>query len=106
MPRPRRKRQCARGAAGGMPDGVVTQSGSMEAFHAGQAQVAAWLTTHAGCLRALSAAELSGYTGRDRDFAAGWRFPVKFADGTRSMELLLPIGFPWQPPRVALIDRP
>jgi len=90
-----------------MPDGIVTQSGSMEAFLAGRARVAAWLAMRARGLRSLSAAELSGYTGPNRDFAAGWRFPVQFADGiTRHMELLLPIGFPWQPPRVALIDRP
>lgn len=88
-----------------MPDGVVVQSDPMEAFHAGQAQVAAWLATRSIDLRTLSAADLSGYTGRS--FEAGWRFPVKFADGSiRHMELLLPTGFPWQPPRVALIDRP
>jgi Prokaryotic E2 family B len=85
-----------------MPDGVVDP---MEAFHAGQAQVVAWLATSSIDLRTLSAADLSGYTGRS--FEAGWRFPVKFADGSiRHMELLLPTGFPWQPPRVALIDRP
>jgi len=32
--------------------------------------------------------------------------PVQFSSGVRRLDLLLPSGFPWQAPRVALVDRP
>jgi hypothetical protein len=66
--------------------------------------VAAWLAQSGREARVLTAVELARYP--TRGFAAGWLIPVQFSDGLRQMELLLPVGFPWQPPRVALIDRP
>jgi molybdopterin/thiamine biosynthesis adenylyltransferase len=87
-----------------MPEEAVEQPDPMAAFRAAQAQVAVWLTRLGGNPEPIAASELSRYVGRG--FAAGWRFPVQFSNGIRRLELLLPIGFPWQPPRVALIDRP
>lgn len=55
-------------------------------------------------LQPLSAIELRHYKGRHA--AAGWRLPIRLEDGVRRFDLLLPQGFPWEPVRVALVDRP
>ncbi|MBW3098814.1 ThiF family adenylyltransferase [Pseudohoeflea coraliihabitans] len=41
-----------------------------------------------------------------RATAAGWRIPVNFPDQLRRMDLLAENGFPWTPPKIALVDRP
>ena len=87
-----------------MHEEAVEQPDPMAGFRTAQAQVAAWLARLGGNPQPIPASELCRYVGRG--FAAGWRFPVQFSDSIRRLELLLPIGFPWQPPRVALIDRP
>ena len=84
-----------------MPEGALLRS---EALHTAQAKVGAWLAQFGGDVRSLDAVDLARYPGRD--FASGWQLPVQFLDAVRRMELLLPLGFPWQPPRVALVDRP
>ena len=66
--------------------------------------VAAWLGTFPSRADALSAGDLAAYA--KRGFAAGWRFPVQFSDRVLRVDLLLPSAFPWQLPRVALVDRP
>jgi len=52
----------------------------------------------------LSVAQLGHY--RNRRIVRGWRLPVAFPDAVRSVDLLLGKDFPWQAPRVALVDRP
>jgi sulfur-carrier protein adenylyltransferase/sulfurtransferase len=86
-----------------MPD-VFEQVGSPPAFERARAAVADWLAQSGREANALTADGLARYS--TRGFAAGWLIPVQFSDQLRRIELLLPIGFPWQPPRVALIDRP
>jgi sulfur-carrier protein adenylyltransferase/sulfurtransferase len=86
-----------------MPEAAHGQSDPLATFQHAQALVSARLTALGGEVHVLGAKELTSYP--NRGFAAGWRLPVRFSDGTRHIELLLPIGFPWQPPRVALVDR-
>jgi len=87
-----------------MPDAGDAQDLLMTAFDVAKAKVIAWLNGLGCRADALTQNELHAYS--ERGFAAGWRMPVKFTDGIRHIELLLPIGFPWQPPRIALVDRP
>jgi molybdopterin/thiamine biosynthesis adenylyltransferase len=77
----------------------------MTAFARAKAAVAAWLGSLGGAAVAVDAADLADRY-PERGFAFGWRLAVTFPDQVRRLELLLPIGFPWQPPRVALLDRP
>lgn len=67
------------------------------------AAVGSWITTVAGG-RPLDPGELGAYEARNP--SGGWRLEVEFADRTRRLDLLLVDGFPRQPPRVALVDRP
>jgi hypothetical protein len=67
------------------------------------AAVAGWLATLPG-VRPLGPAELRVYDARNP--IAGWRLDVRFADRARRLDLLLPEGFPRQPPRIAVVDRP
>jgi hypothetical protein len=87
-----------------MPDGASPRSEIMLPFRTARAQIAAWLFQSAGGMRPLTAGEIAEYP--DRGFAAGWRFPVQFNDAERRLDVLLPAGFPWQPPRIALVERP
>lgn len=43
---------------------------------------------------------------RQNRMKAGWRIPIQFSDAVRQIDVILPPGFPWWPPRVALVDRP
>jgi hypothetical protein len=74
------------------------------AFDAAKAAVAAKLASLGCATKVLTSNETAAYS--HRGFATGWRMPVQFSDGIRRIDLMLPIGFPWQPPRVALVDRP
>lgn len=38
--------------------------------------------------------------------AAAWHLPIQIDDEMHRFDLLLPQGFPWEPVRVALVDRP
>ena len=78
--------------------------GADVSFYAAQLKVQAFLATLGGPPVPLGPDELAAYP--KRGFAAGWRLPMSFADGVRRLDLLLPIGFPYQPPRVGLVDRP
>src|SRR5258705_12382026 len=77
----------------------------MTAFARAKAAVAVWPGSLGGAAVAVDAADLADRY-PERGFAFGWRLAVTFPDQVRRLELLLPIGFPWQPPRVALLDRP
>lgn len=69
--------------------------------------VEAWLSTlgcHVNRLDSQTIAAL--YSSPPRGFVAGWRIEVAFPSGAHKVDLLLPIGFPYQPPRVALVDAP
>lgn len=87
-----------------MPDTDDVTDQQMAAFESAKAAVAAWLLRLGAVLEVLTADGLRAYPGRA--FAAGWRLAVQFSDGARRVDLLLPVGFPWQPPRIALVDRP
>lgn len=87
-----------------MPDADDTLDVPAMAFATAKTVVAARLADLAASSDVLQQEELRAYAGRG--IAAGWRMPVEFSDGVRRIDLLLPAGFPWQPPRVALIDRP
>ncbi len=69
------------------------------------AEVEAWLASLGPSIDRLSPEMLSKLY-PSRGCAAGWRLQVAFSDKARRLDLLLPIGFPWQPPRVALVDAP
>jgi len=86
-----------------MPDLGDRGEPTAGAFENARAAVAEWLT-RSGCeAKSLTAEELAG---TKRAFRAGWLLPVQLTDQVRRLQLLLPAGFPWQLPRVALIDRP
>lgn len=87
-----------------MPDADDALHQPMAAFEAGKAAVAAKLICLGGRYEILTADELDAYS--KRGFAGGWRLPIQFSDGVRRVDILLPIGFPWQPLRIALVDRP
>lgn len=67
------------------------------------AAVGEWVTTFPN-VRPLAAGELRDYG--SRALTGGWRLAVQFHDQLRQLDLLLPDGFPRQPPRIALVDRP
>lgn len=54
--------------------------------------------------RALTPAEFARYA--RRGLTCGWRLNVDVAGTVHALDLLVPIGFPWQPPRVALVNPP
>lgn len=87
-----------------MPDGDDTRDQAAAAFEAAKAAVAARLVELGASAAPLALNDLAAYSGRR--FTAGWRMPVEFSDGPRRLDLLLPAGFPWQAPRIALVDRP
>lgn len=63
-----------------------------------------WLTaTFPGAVR-LGRLAASAY--RKRGFSDGWRVPLAFETGERRVDLLTGDGFPFEPPGVALVDRP
>ena len=87
-----------------MPEADGNKQEPSVAFEAAKNRVAAWLAGFGGDARALTKDELRSY--REREIFAGWRLKVQFSDDVRRLELLLPADFPWQPPRIALLDRP
>lgn len=92
---------CGKKAGGVTPDCARP----MPDFTKAVAAVEAWLTTLGPPFETLPT-ELLGVLYPERGFAAGWRLPFVFPDQARRLDLLIPIGFPWQPPRVALVDAP
>lgn len=87
-----------------MPEQETEPSQLTEALTRATAEVAARLAQLPGSVQALSEADLASYPGRS--FSAGWRLPVACGDHQRRFDVLLPGGFPWQTPRIALVDRP
>lgn len=77
----------------------------MTDFATAAGEVEAWLASLGPSIEALSIDQLKASYPL-RGLAAGWRLRVDFHDGERRLDLLLPVGFPWQPPRVALVDAP
>ena len=86
-----------------MPDAGNTHNKPTAEFEAAKAAVTARLSKLGISSRALITEELATYS--KHRFAAGWRFPVQFSDDLHCVDLLLPAGFPWQAPRVALVDK-
>lgn len=87
-----------------MPDTGVDDDKPHGMFEVARANVASWLAQLGAEWRSLTAEELRAYPARG--LAAGWRLSVQFSSGLRRLDFLLPSGFPWQAPRVALVDRP
>lgn len=52
----------------------------------------------------LQSSQVRAYS--DRDFIVGWCVPVAFQDCVRNFHVLIPPGFPFSAPRIALVDRP
>ncbi len=67
------------------------------------AAVGDWITTLPG-VRPLGPGELRPYDARNP--IGGWRLEVDFPGRKRRLDLLLVDGFPRQPPRIAVVDRP
>jgi sulfur-carrier protein adenylyltransferase/sulfurtransferase len=87
-----------------MPDVSSALPSAATAFGAALLKVQALLSGLGGTPMPLSADELAAYP--KRGFVVGWRLRVPFSDRARQLDLLLPVGFPWEPPRVGLLDRP
>lgn len=66
--------------------------------------VEAWLASLGPQVEQLTAEQINANYPL-RGFSAGWRLQVAL-DRVRPLDLLLPVGFPWQPARVALVDAP
>jgi hypothetical protein len=86
-----------------MPEVAANISGG-DSWRAAISTVAARLAALGGSAQILGPSELAIYP--QRKFVAGWRVSIRFADLERRLHILLTAGFPWQPPRVALVDRP
>lgn len=52
----------------------------------------------------LDAKQLGAY--RRRSVETGWRFDCAFPDGRRRLDILVTAGFPFEPAKIALVDRP
>lgn len=93
-----------------MPETDQPQDQQTPEFTAAKAAVRAWLADLGGPFADLTPGEVSAYGGRQRPPAArivsGWRLPLQFTDDVRRIDILLPVGFPWQAPTIALVDRP
>lgn len=86
-----------------MPDASPLPGAVSERRDRSVAAVAEWITTFPG-VRPLTPSDLRSYDAKNP--SGGWRLEVNFADRMRRLDLLLVDGFPRQPPRVALVDRP
>lgn len=87
-----------------MPDADDTQSELTVEFETARIAVSTRLDNFGASFKVLTAKELEAYP--KRDFVAGYRLAVQFSGHHRHIDLLLPVGFPWQAPRIALVDRP
>jgi molybdopterin/thiamine biosynthesis adenylyltransferase len=87
-----------------MPDGSGAIDGSMSGLARAAGGVGDWLSALGGSAASLTQRDLERYP--ERSFVAGWRVEVEVNGGAHRLDLLLPPGFPWQPPRVALVDPP
>ena len=54
--------------------------------------------------RRLDTKELASY--RARSAVIGWRLDLRFDDGNRRVDVIIPSSFPSSPVRIALVDRP
>lgn len=62
-----------------------------------------WFATIPGAVRL---GRLAAKDYRRRRFSDGWRAPVAFPSGERRLDTLIGDGFPFEVPRIALVDRP
>jgi hypothetical protein len=68
------------------------------------AKVDRWLAASAGGVERLGAEAARLYPSRSmRD---GWRVPIAFGFGQRRFDILVGANYPFEPPRLALVDRP
>ncbi|MGX7705589.1 E2/UBC family protein [Methylobacterium sp. Gmos1] len=63
-----------------------------------------WLTASASGVSRLNKDTLALY--HTRDVCCGWRIPIGFATGERRFDILVGSSFPFEGPRLALVDRP
>ncbi|MDF2119235.1 ThiF family adenylyltransferase [Roseiarcaceae bacterium H3SJ34-1] len=87
-----------------MPDDRAMDGAGTAALVAAATQVEERLNQLGGAPQPLRSLDLARYSGRG--FAYGWRLRIRFSDGDRQLDVLLPPGFPWLPPRIALVDPP
>ena len=62
-----------------------------------------WLRSSSSAVESLTKADLVGVRYRP---VVGWRVPLEFSDGVRRVDVMVSAAFPFQPPRVRLVDRP
>ncbi|MBB3999096.1 ThiF family adenylyltransferase [Aureimonas pseudogalii] len=82
-----------------MPDGAVLA----ERRSSAEGAVDAWLRANSADVRRLRPDELSSLRTKP---VAGWRLPVELADAVRLVDVLVGAGFPFDPPRIRLVDEP
>lgn len=105
MPRRQPGPPYARKVAAVMPELADPSNASENQFATAVDAVADLLRKLGGNPMQLSGRELSAmYPGRG--FAVGWCLRMDIGGIPCKFDLLLPVGFPWQPPRVALADPP
>lgn len=66
-------------------------------------QVDEWLRANSADARCLSPAELASLRTQP---AAGWRLPVELGGKVRMVDVLIGAGFPFDPPRIRLVEEP
>ncbi|RFC62727.1 hypothetical protein DYI37_12175 [Fulvimarina endophytica] len=82
-----------------MPDRAVLA----ERRSSAEGAVEAWLQANSADVRRLRPDELSSLRTKP---VAGWRLPIELADAVRLVDVLLGAGFPFDPPRIRLVDEP
>ncbi len=86
-------------AAEPMPEGVVLDGIRTESI----AALSSYIEGLPGA-RELLFSRVKAYT--ERDFIVGWCVPIAFEDRVRDFHVLVSPGFPFLPPRIALVDKP
>jgi sulfur-carrier protein adenylyltransferase/sulfurtransferase len=86
-----------------MPEGLDS-SGKSRRRDPPSLAVESWLSGIGAAARPLVFNELRAYPGRG--FLSGWRIDVAFPDRVRRLDILIDKHFPYEPPRIALVDRP
>jgi hypothetical protein len=77
---------------------------SMARWDRAVATVHRWLMGHAADVTRLGVKAADLYPARNA--SDGWRVPITFGSGARRFDILIRDGFPFDPPLLALFDRP
>ena len=82
-----------------MPNGTTLA----ERRSSAEEEVDAWLRANSADIRRLRPDELASLRTKP---VAGWRLPVELADAVRLIDVLVGAGFPFDPPRIRLVEEP